>query len=93
MSEFTPGPWRVDDETRQIESLDPGYGVIGLVYDADGDRANAHLIAAAPELFAACKAALQLPNEFLLLQQEAQILRQIKTAIAKATGRPPGGPP
>jgi hypothetical protein len=60
MSEFTPGPWRKGDvgeimlnnKYREIISDD---GKIGLVYgiiDQD-NKANANLIAAAPELYEA----------------------------------------
>lgn len=62
-AEHTPGPWRVDLESGEIEA---GATVIGTIYGThdypccDEDiteecAANARLIAAAPDLLAACK--------------------------------------
>ena len=53
---FTPGPWRVGGPNgyRNQLGIDP---TIGAVYGAGAElEANARLIAAAPDLYAACLA-------------------------------------
>lgn len=62
MSGFTPGPWKLEvgDHTHRYvlvtdeadHTIHYKYGS-GLARDADRDEANAHLIAAAPELLEA----------------------------------------
>jgi hypothetical protein len=96
MSEFTKGPWRqgnvvellLNRKCREIISDD---GKIGLVYgiiDQD-NKANANLIAAAPELYEACEEALAndiaaegegASNMFLALREK------LEAALKKARG-------
>lgn len=60
-TEFTPGPWFVVGYGRIIRSSESGYaGETICVFDANrgetlyaNHKANAHLIAAAPEMYAA----------------------------------------
>lgn len=87
MSKHTPGPWRVIQSGMHwnnpgqinwnIAWSDDGELVTELVYE----EADARLIAAAPELLEACKAAadngLDLPN---------LVVYELEAAIAKATG-------
>lgn len=92
----TPGPWIVQpaktgDTLAMIRAALPGYSgtrKIAEVTDVGtaGD-ANAALIAAAPELLAACKATLAkiISMEIRATWGEAQTLA---AAIAKAEGRP-----
>ena len=70
---FTPGPWRVVDESERvyIRPVANGYMLASLARDsftygnnanegpANSIDANARLIAAAPDLYAACKALLE----------------------------------
>ena len=53
---YTPGPWDKDPTTSTIRAPD-GYGVAAIGCTSPGrheeDEANAHLIAAAPDLFVA----------------------------------------
>ena len=84
----TPGPWRIED----IESTQPytEYDVyaddhrVMHVHDIDdGAEANALLIAAAPDLYEACKRAL------VYIQSDPAVyplISAIKNAIAKAEG-------
>ena len=66
MSEFTPGPWRQGDtvelllntKCREIICNDGNIGLIYGIIDQD-NKANANLIAAAPELHEACEQALE----------------------------------
>lgn len=89
--EATPGPWRITDDfiavydkdARCIASLDseasPGIGLAESL-------ANARLIAAAPDLFMACHAALAYladpPSKYKENRDEAT--RIIRDAIRKA---------
>lgn len=60
MSEHTPGPWRVHDEFILAGGEGRGGRVIAMNHDRihyecePENEANAHLIAAAPDLLAAC---------------------------------------
>ena len=70
MSKYTPGPWRQGgvkeylpiSKCREIASDE---GRIGLVYGIvdEENKANAQLIAAAPDLLAACLAFLEADNQ------------------------------
>ena len=53
--------------------------------DAATDEATAHLIAAAPDLYEACKEALITLN--VLQKGDSAVIREIKRAIAKAEGK------
>ena len=93
MSGHTPGPWRIEDHDEQGEPYENGVRI-----DADeGPVAfdvidcSAPLIAAAPELLAACQAALDYFNETRSGREwrdnggeEPDLLR---AAINKAEGR------
>jgi hypothetical protein len=85
MSTHTPGPWTLSDD--------------GFVYDESGERvadphvamqdidereANAHLIAAAPDLLAALEHCASLASSGCHLQQSDLAL--IQSAIARAKG-------
>ena len=88
MTSHTPGPWNT-----QPDAVPPGHVQITVYADADGSRvatvfqekANAHLIAAAPDLLAALEYAL----EFLTANDDGEedVVNRIasaKAAIAKA---------
>lgn len=92
-AKHTPGPWKIDVElgSRHGEFLiakdagDRGRGIaIAETRAGSGsERANARLIAAAPELLAALQDALQLIELVVLF--EGDVTRNIRKAIAKAT--------
>ncbi len=83
----TPGPWRVGRTTggllgiwsRRSRADSPDVCSVASVPDAR-DEANAHLMAAAPELLAACKRALEDDGRL----QGATRRGDIRAAIAKA---------
>lgn len=94
MSKHTPGPWEAGDvDGDDIYIWSEGQKqFVGLASYEDGTQrevqANAHLIAAAPELLEACELAEQFwyadhPNDTVEAQQAR---RQLRAAIAKATG-------
>jgi hypothetical protein len=84
----TPGPWHVEpDEYQWLVISDCNYRYVALVGDKDrfaDDAANARLIAAAPDLLAACERALGwFEGDYGVNHPETVELR---AAIAKATG-------
>lgn len=84
MAKHTPGPWRMSG--REVVGLKekiicevPSYGILrGKV-----DDANARLIAAAPDLLAACKMAAGIIAR--LATGESGVPKVLSDAIAKAT--------
>jgi hypothetical protein len=96
MSEFkgTPGPWGVVDlgdahfvETNHRYAVSGGLcGRVAKV-EGMGDEylANARLIAAAPELLAACQAMIRRIDNVGDDQDLMAVRKQMKDAIAKAT--------
>lgn len=83
----TPGEWSHDEGA--IKAADGE--VIGYVYQMQGEpisvmRANARLIAAAPDLLASLRAALRVMNNECDPDEYAIPFATIRAAIAKATG-------
>jgi hypothetical protein len=99
-TKHTPGPWVVVTEDGSIGSVAAADGsavaqaqIRGTLKKPNNEerRANAHLIAAAPELLKACKAALPyLRNHIGMTLDEGPgdriALDMCEEAIAKATG-------
>ena len=60
----TPGPWKIDDAEdlplAVIEDTEMGEGIAEMGERTPRNLANARLIAAAPDCYAACELALQL---------------------------------
>ena len=90
-TKFTPGPWRYDRTNgspttgeHMIAGAKPGY--LAEVRDCgSGDvRANTHLIAAAPDLYAALDGLLGLLDAGSLYEPQAYAAR---AALAKARGQ------
>jgi hypothetical protein len=87
----TKGPWRVQkgksvEGEYSIESWDGNIATISLMEDEpEGiEEANAHLIAAAPELLEACKLAYEKLDNITAYHQV--IFEKIHSAINKAEG-------
>jgi hypothetical protein len=96
-SESTPGPWVASPGAHGAQwkvcySSDFG-GVIGEVYAGSGQpvEANARLVAAAPDLLAACRAALaDLYDDANMAQHnraQRQVGEQLRAAVARAEGK------
>lgn len=101
MSKHTPGPWWHDDDGFVRADV----GTSGdFVYsapvadphatkdiDPDEREANAHLIAAAPDLLAACEAVLPIIESLDSAKEEGDddepLAAQLRAAIAKAKGK------
>ncbi len=103
--EHTPGPWTIIPATglagvhpnhayRFVGTADfdeeTGAGhIVARLTDAVEIAANARLIAAAPDLLAACKAALaeiESPSRFGYRPEEMDLIRSLHAAITKAGG-------
>lgn len=91
-AEHTAGPWRIGDAGRTV--FGPPNGNPSPETVASGlTRANARLIASAPELLAACEAALRFldmdsgtATSRAYLADTLVVKGTIRTAIRKATG-------
>lgn len=92
----TPGPWRVDpDDATSVLASDDRVTIVACVTGASSNPvavADAHLIAAAPDLLAACYDALgTLMHEPQIADRALwplpQTLKRLREAIAKAEGR------
>ena len=87
MSKHTPGPWRAAPQPGQTVGVHTFTHCVMAGDDALADtltEADAHLIAAAPDLLAACKAVRDLV-EFHDVPR-AEIWQIIDAAVAKAEG-------
>ena len=88
MSKPTPGPWTLEPSTRFLGTCNvwgafPAGAVCGLPYAGDTEKANAHLMAAAPEMLAALERIFEL-TDYACGHRE---IRQIANdAIRKAKG-------
>lgn len=89
---FTPGPWIAvpwtDGVSLTIAGQD-GWPLASVTGRGDIDRPNAYLIAAAPELLAACETALDELNVLLHAYDrlpEDDPRATLEAAIAKAVG-------
>ena len=89
----TPGPWAVERSLAgKTVITGPGgahtLAVVAIAFDGAGGlssmEANAHLIAAAPELLAACIAAEETLDNSLRSPERADALELLRAAIAKA---------
>ena len=89
MSEHTPGPWKAVDN-RTVRTVDETHKKGGLIiadvagHSADNTKANARLIAAAPDLLAMLELMVELsvkPRCFL----NNAVIDRAEATIAKAT--------
>jgi hypothetical protein len=82
----TPGPWEAFDgydESNPRWTIETTHTTIAYVRESTfnpNPKATAHLIAAAPDLLEACKAALS---------DDQPYIEKCRAAIAKATGEQP----
>jgi hypothetical protein len=86
MATYTPGPWRYDVDTATIDN-DLGVTVAGINDEVGEDiaEANAHLIAAAPELLAAVQKLLHVGQHVCIRDWNAA-QRQAFDALTRALG-------
>lgn len=93
-AKHTPGPWTIGDENNQHVEICIGDAVANLdrqdryglhmVFSREEMLANAHLIAAAPDLLEALDAALE--AECRLMDYRPEWEDHARAAIAKAKG-------
>ena len=89
----TMGPWYLDFDTVSTEPRRKGYVLAQVSFgsiDPDEVKANAHLIAAAPELLDACKQAVVRLHDISELWKVYSwpTIELLEKAIAKAEGTP-----
>ena len=87
----TPGPWRATEKTITAPETEDRLGMECRLYGGNGrdNRANARLIAGAPDLLAALQRIVAVLDKQVAsphLAERASPLAQAKAAIAKATG-------
>jgi hypothetical protein len=94
---FTPGPWLVEPDQGYFNIVAVGreWAIVGS--EGIDDEANARLIAAAPDLFAAAQTALAQITDQRMSQAYyvesgdmhadlAELAKQLRAALAKAQG-------
>ncbi len=92
-TKHTPGPWKVRLGLNEAFIDAPGIvclAVVNSLTDTAEAEVNARLIAAAPELLAACKMVVRLvddPRSPAAKDPWGDGLTQLEAAIAKAEGR------
>jgi hypothetical protein len=85
---WTPGPWLADPDGRYALSSD-GNEILALAFDRPAVHANTHLIAAAPELYAALRGLISEDQERDMRAEPgtyAEEWHTALTALAKARG-------
>jgi hypothetical protein len=98
MSKHTPGEWHWDSD-EMFSSSDNirhvrwrvctlGKTITQIYRNDEHAEADARLIAAAPELLEALKAAEQCIGELSPTQARVEAMQMLQAAIAKATGAP-----
>lgn len=91
--QHTPGPWEVHDGlvwSKKYGAICDPLSEVGNNRTQPEARANARLIAAAPDLLAACESMLHYfdaPNESLCANDAYKAADQARAAIAKALAR------
>ena len=101
----TPGPWNIAHDFDATGLIESGFGnvatVAGFGNPDDETRPNAALLAAAPDLLAACKGLVERAELERIehgdnadyrwwLPGNAHVWRQMALAVEKATGEWPG---
>jgi len=100
MTEYTPGPWFIEDDVAIMANVDDKDIQLCIMAETRASTdspmhelckrvraqrsANIHLIAAAPDLLEACKAFVIAWEKCLQLEKTDIALRMAKAAIAKA---------
>lgn len=93
MSEHTPGPWTaMTTRGRECQIIEQQPGTLGVVIAKADTEANAHLIAAAPDLLAALQGMTDafggVPRADYR-ENNRRCVEAARAAIAKATGCEP----
>jgi len=94
MSKHTPGPWMAREPNGPGNGWRVGPAWLGEAPSSNETSANANLIAAAPDLLAACEAFVEAEHAAILDGQRAfsiyvDAIDDAKSAIAKARGKNP----
>lgn len=90
----TPGPWEYQHSINRIHIVSAGglhtVATLEPLCDINQEVANAKLIAAAPDLLAACKAMVTAWDKYEAypVKGTADAIAQVRAAIAKAEAQP-----
>ena len=84
MSKFTPGPWHVVNGV-QIRNARDQIAKVWMMRSGEGTR-NAHLIAAAPDLFRELERLVERVEAIVLPDQSTPDTSGAREALAKANG-------
>jgi hypothetical protein len=102
MSKHSPAPWQIKIQGKEITIRDAdNNGIIGIQVKRGDNlwpgwhdaifsgkyKRDAHLIAAAPDLYAACNEALKLVHQLPVSGHTEWILGQLLNAVEKAEGK------
>lgn len=93
MSAHTPGPWKVEDDGREVVvyAVEGSCRVASIELDNLDDRSHAlrdaRLIAAAPDLLADAKDLLDLLDDADLDEEGMALFRRVRANVARAEGR------
>lgn len=80
---FTPGPWHVDLANETVHGFSSESEAIVVVYELGTNEADAHLLAAAPELL---EALVDVMFRHVPFSDKSAYAEKARVAIAKATG-------
>ena len=84
-AKHTKSPWEVKDQWGYIRIHSEDNGVCRIDGIGSQEKANAHLIAAAPDLLDALKALMV--TEDMLRNPKCKVMQSARLAIAKAEGK------
>ena len=84
-AKHTKSPWEVKNQWGYIRIHSEDDGVCRIDGMGSQEKANAHLIASAPDLLDALKALMV--TEHMLRDQNCEVMRNAKLAIKKAEGK------
>lgn len=99
-TKFTPGPWQLNPRASMTIQSVEGRGIASVSYSStvnpdavyEENQANAHLIAAATELYEALEGALEVANALMIRHKESAIganhtkLTAASRALSRARG-------
>lgn len=87
-AKHTPAPWSDSGNEPDYWPITDanGYLIANVWRDTESGKSNARLIAAAPDLLAACEAALDVITRYEPQPERLEIWGQLKDTIAKAKG-------
>jgi len=89
--EHTPGPWQVErmeayNQHNRLAVIGNGLALVTHTFDGEQAEANMQLIAAAPDLLAACEMAINEQSIGVFGAISNECITTLRLALAKARG-------